>query len=146
MRGNEFRSIVLILIVVILTLVPSLSLSDDLDSECKPDGITAKAREAWDPKSFWREQIKEIADYVDGQKMAYRLAQIERKREQVNARLDDEEMKAMGIESFSDPELDLLLDEVDRDLIQMEREMLSDAVNWGRKCTYHAERKLSSLK
>ena len=114
-----------------------------LDSDCKPSGLVAKGKEAWDPKEFWTEQVNEIQEYVEGQRTDYRLSMIDRKRDKANARLDDEEMRAMGIEQYSDPELDRLLEETDREMLQLDRKQLQDAVEWGRKCTAYAKQKLS---
>lgn len=114
-----------------------------LGSDCKPSGLVAKGKEAWDPKEFWTEQVNEIQEYVEGQRAAYRLSMIDRKRDKANARLDDEEMRVMGIEQYSDPELDRLLEETDRELLQLDRKLLQHAVEWGRKCTAYAKQELS---
>ena len=135
--------------VVLATILISFSVgqvrSEGLDSECEPSGLVAKGKEAWSPKKFWTAQIKEIQEYVENEKTAYRLSMIERKRDRVNERLDDEEMKELGIEQYSDPELDRDLAEIDRELLQMDRERLQDAIEWGRKCAAYAKRQLSQL-
>ncbi len=120
--------------------------AEGLGPDCEPKGLIAKGKEAWNPKAFWTIQIKEIKEYVEAQKTAYRLSTIERKRDKINERLDDEEMKAMGIEQYSDPELDREINKIDRELLQMERKMLNEAIEWGCKCTEHAKRKLSQAK
>ena len=114
-----------------------------LGPDCKPNSLIAKGKEAWNPKNFWVTQIKEIQDYVEGQKTSYRLSMIERKRDKINEKLDAEEMKTMGIDQYFDPELDLEMKKIDQELLQMERKMLNESIDWGRKCTSYAKHKLS---
>ena len=134
-----------LLVAVLVTLSICQAYAVSLGPDCEPSGLIAKGKEAWNPKEFWTEQIQEIQEYVEGQRTAYRLSMIDRKRDKVNERLDEEEMMAMGIESYSDPELDRLLEETDRKLLQMDRDLLQHAVEWGRKCTAYAEQELSRL-
>lgn len=110
--------------------------------DCKPKGIVATAKEAIDSKTFWIKQLKEIQDYVDGQRLAYQLSIIERRRSQSNLALDAEEMRAMKIPQYIDPQLERELRETDRALTEMDREMLQVAISWGEKCTAYAKQKL----
>ena len=137
----------LITIVLLAVIYPGHVVAVDLGPECEPSGLVAKGKEAWNPKEFWTTQIKEINEFVEEQKTDYRLSMIERRREKINQRLDDEEMKAMGIdtEQYSNPEADGFLAETDREMLQIEREILNEAIEWGRKCTAYAKRKLSQL-
>ena len=136
-----------IAIVLSVVMHPGHVIAVDLGPECEPSGLVAKGKEAWNPKKFWKTQIKEIEEYVEGQKTDYRLSMIERKRDKINKRLDDEEMKVIGIDTkqYSNPEADRFLAEADRELLQIEREILNEAIEWGRKCTAYAKRKLSLL-
>lgn len=118
----------------------------DLGPDCKPNGIVAVAQEAWNPKAFWTRQLKEIRDYVEGQKLSYRLSLIERKRNRVNETLDAEEMKAMGIPQISDPELERELARTDREIVALDRELLQGAIEWGQRCTTYARQKVSEAK
>lgn len=137
----------LITIVLLTVIYPGHIFAVDLGPECEPSGLVAKGKEAWNPKEFWKTQIKEIEEYVEGQKTDFRLSMIERRRGKINQRLDDEEMKAMSIdnEQYSNPEADRFLAEADRELLQIERGILNEAIEWGRKCTAYAKRKLSQL-
>lgn len=136
-----------VFVVICLALLFSGHASaESLGPECEPRGLIAKGKEAWRPKVFWTTQIKKIKEYVEAQKTAYRLSMIEKKRDEINERLDDEEMKAMGVEQYSDPEFDREMTKFDREWLQMEREMLNEAIEWGRKCTQHAKQKLSQAK
>lgn len=139
MRLREILLLAIVLVVVYPGNVGAVSLGPD----CEPSGLIAKGKEAWNPKGFWRTQIKEIEEYVEGQKTAYRLSMIERRRDKINEKLDAEEMKAMGIDQYSDPGLDREMAKIDRELLQMDRQMLNEAIEWGRKCTAYAKRKLS---
>jgi hypothetical protein len=136
-------------LLFIALLMPPFAIAGDyaasLGSDCEPCGLIAKGKEAWNPKEFWTTKIKEINEFVEKQKTDYRLSMIERKRDKINQRLDDEEMKAMGIEQYYDPKLDGYLAKVDREMLQIEREILNEAIEWGRKCTAYAKRKLSQL-
>jgi len=131
--------------VIITILFTGNAIAVSLGPDCEPRGLIAKGKEAWDPKSFWKGQIGEIKEYVDAQRTAYKLSMIERKRDRINERLDDEEMKAMGIEQYSNPGLDREMAKIDRELMQMDRQMLNDAIEWGRKCTAYANMKLSRV-
>jgi hypothetical protein len=136
-------------LLLIALLIPSFAIAGDyavsLGSDCEPCGLIAKGKEAWNPKEFWTTKIQEINEFVENQKTDYRLSIIERRRDKINQRLDDEEMKAMGIdiEQYSDPEADRELAKFDREMLQIEREILNEAIQWGRKCTAYAKRKLS---
>jgi hypothetical protein len=117
----------------------------ELDSHCHPSGV-AVVKEMWDSKAFWTRQLKEIHDYVEGQKVAYRLSLIERKRARANEALDAEEMRTMCIPQISDPELEKKLRETDRYIAELDREMLQRAIAWGEKCTAYANQQLLKLK
>ena len=139
--------ILFITFVLLAFIYPGHVVAADLGTECEPSGLVAKGKEAWNPKGFWKTQIKEIEEYVEGQKTDFRLSMIERRRDKINQRLDDEEMKAIGIdiEQYSNPETDRFLAEADREILQIEREILNEAIEWGRKCTAYAKRKLSQV-
>jgi hypothetical protein len=130
---------------LILNCYPYTANSQSIGHDCEPNGLIAKTKAVWNPKKFWTTQIKEIKEYVEAEKTTYRLSLIQTKRDRINEKLDDEEMKAMGIESFSDPELDREIAKIDREMRQFDRQMLNDAIEWGRKCTAYAKRKLSEL-
>ena len=134
-------------IVLLAVIFPGHVVAVELGPECEPSGLVAKGKEAWNPKEFWKTQIKEIEEYVEGQKTDYRLSMIERRRDKINQSLDDEEMKAIGIdiEQYANPAADRFLAEADRELLQIEREILNEAIEWGQKCTAYAKRKLSQL-
>jgi len=136
-----------ITIVLLAVICPGQVVAVDLSPECEPSGLVAKGKETWNPKKFWKTQIKEIEEHVEGQKTDFRLSMIERRREKINQRLNDEEMKAMGIdtEQYSNPETDSFLAEADREMLQIEREIVNEAIEWGRKCTAYAKHKLSQL-
>lgn len=114
--------------------------------DCKPNGVVATAKEAWDPKAFWTKQLKEIQDYVDGQKVAYRLTLLERRRDRANEALDAQEMRTLGIRPYSDPQLERELAKTDREIAALDRELVQSAIAWGEKCTTYARQKLSELK
>lgn len=136
-----------LLIILLAVIYPGHVFAVSLGPDCEPSGLIAKGKEAWNPKDFWTTQIKEINDFVEGQRTDYRLSMIERRREIINKRLDDEKMKAIGIdiEQYSNPETDRFLAEADREILQIEREILNEAIEWGRKCTAYAKRKLSQV-
>ena len=119
------------------------AMAASIGPDCKPNGLAAKAKEAWDPQAFWTKQLKEIQDYVEGQKVAYRLTLIERKRDRANDALDAEEMRTLGIRPHSDPQLERELAKTDRELAALDRELLQSAIAWGEKCTAYARQKLS---
>ncbi len=139
--------VLFITFVLLAFIYPEHVVAADLGAECEPSGLVAKGKEAWNPKEFWKTQIKEIEKYVEGQKTDFRLSMIERRRNKINQRLDDEEMKAIGvdIEQYSNPEADRFLAEADRELLQIQREILNEAIEWGRKCTVYAKQKLSQV-
>lgn len=118
----------------------------DLNNECKPSGVVAIAKEAWNPKEFWTHQLKEIQQYVEDQKIAYRMSLIDRRRAKVNEALDAEEMKTLGIPQYSDPEFEKQLRETDRYIAQLDRQMLEEAVAWGEKCKAYANQQLARAK
>ena len=130
-------------LLVLALLVGKSAQAVDLGPDCEPAGVSAMVREAWDPKVFWTRQLKEIHDYVEGQKVAHRLNLIDRKRDRVNAALDAEEMKTMGIPQTSDPELDQLLAKTDREIAALDRELLQKSLEWGQSCTAYATQQLS---
>lgn len=113
---------------------------------CKPNGVVAIAKEAWDPKAFWTKQLKEIHDYVEGQKVAYRLTLLERRRDRANEALDAEEMRTLGIRPYSDPQLERELAKTDREIAALDRELVQSAIAWGEKCTAYVRQRLSEFK
>jgi hypothetical protein len=131
--------------VFLVYFFPGTVSAVSLGHDCEPSGLVAKGREVWNPIDFWTTQIREIQEYVDGEKTAYRLSMIERKRDKINERLDAKEMRAMGIEQYSDPEIDREMAKLDRELLKMDRQQVDRAIKWGRKCTEYAKRKLSKL-
>jgi len=139
-------AIKIFVVIFLVILCPALAGTQSLGPNCEPSGLIAKGKEAWDPKGFWTTQLKKIKEYVEAQKTAYQLSMIERKRDMINERLDDEEMKTMGIEQISDPEFDREMAKIDREILQMDRQMLNGAIEWGRKCTAYANMKLTRLK
>jgi len=130
-------------IFLFVTIYPGLIYAVSLAPDCSPRGLIAKVKEAWNPKIFWATQISEIQDYMEGQKTAYRLSMIQRKRDKINEKLDAEEMKAIGIEQYSDPDMDREMEKKDQEMLQMDRQMLNESIEWGRKCTIYARKKLS---
>lgn len=133
------------IVIFITVLLPIHVYAVSLGPECEPSGLVAKAKEAWNPKVFWTTQIREIEEYVENQKALSRLLIVDIKRARINERLDAEEMKAMGIEQNSEPELDREMAKFDRESLQMDRQMLNETIEWGRKCTSYAKKKLSGL-
>ena len=132
--------------LVLAAFLPCQVHAVSLDSDCQPSGILAIGKESWNPKKFWTDQVIEIEEYVENERTAYRLSMIERKRDKINERLDEQEMRAMGIQPQSDPELERLLRKTDKELLQLDRRLLNHAVEWGKKCTVYAKQKLSTLK
>jgi hypothetical protein len=114
--------------------------------DCKPKGVVAMSKESWDPKAFWTGQLKEISEYVEGQKVAYRLSLLERRRDHVDKAFTLEEMRTMGVTPASDPQLELALAKTERELAAIDRELLQNAIIWGGKCTQYAQQKLSAIK
>ena len=114
--------------------------------DCKPNGVVATAKEAWDPKAFWTRQLKEIQDYVERQKVAYRLTLLERRRDRANEAFDAQEMRTLGIRPQSDQQLERELAKTDREIAALDRELVQSAIAWGEKCTTYARQKLSEIK
>ena len=127
-----------------LTATPVLAV--DLDHECRPSSVIAIAKEAWDPKEFWTRQLKEIQQYVEGQRLAYQMNLIDRRRAKVNETLDAEEMRALGVPQYSDPQLEKQLRETDQYIARLDLQMLREANAWGQKCTAYANQRLSNIK
>ncbi len=132
-------------LVILATFLPCQVHAVSLDSECKPSGILAIGKESWNPKKFWSNQVIEIEEYVANERTTYRLSMIERKRDKINERLDEQEMRAMDIQQQSDPELELLLRKTDKELLQLDRRLLNHAIEWGKKCTAYSKQKLSII-
>ena len=78
MKSNIHFTGRLLVTIVLAALCPGPVGAVSLGPDCEPSGFIAKRKEAWDPKSFWTTQIKEIKEYVEGQQTAYRLYMIER--------------------------------------------------------------------
>jgi hypothetical protein len=124
---------------------PARASGPSLNSDCEPKGLISIAKAKLDPKSFWAKQIEEIQSYVEGRKTAYRLYILDNKRQDLNARLDDEEMRILGVTPYGDPKLEQLLKEANGFSDAMQKEMLAQEIAWGRKCTSYANVKLSQI-
>ncbi len=118
---------IIVMMAAVLSMNQAAALS--LNHKCEPNGLITKGKEAWNPKGFWTTQLKEIEEYVKWVKADYRLSQIERKRERINEKLDDEEMKAMGITQDYYPGLDRELKQMERESIQFEKSFLENNLN-----------------
>lgn len=129
--------------IFFLGLTSTGALAASIDSDCKPKGVIAIAKEAWNPKTFWTGQLIEIQAHVEGQKTSYRLSVIERRRDRINAGLDAEEARTLGILKNHDPALERALADSDRIMEALARKMLQSSVTWGNKCTAYAKQKLS---
>lgn len=116
-----------------------------IGNDCEPNGVVARAKEAFDAKAFWLQQLREIHAHVEGERTAYKLYQLENRRAAMTARMDEQELRIMGIQPSSDPELMRELAESERYLNALAWEQLQAAIAWGAKCTQHANRKLAAL-
>jgi hypothetical protein len=141
-KTRRVAAVFVALSMVLGTEVRAASIGPD----CKPSGVVATAKEAWDPKAFWTRQLKEIQNYVDGQKVAYRLTLLERTRDRANEAFDAQEMRTLGIRQDSDPQLEREIGKIERESAALDRELVQIAIAWGEKCTTHARQKLSELK
>lgn len=131
--------------VILIGLSMGQARAVSLGPECEPRGLMAKGKEALNSETFWTTQVKEIQEYVEAEKLAYRLSMIERERYRINERLEDQELQAMGIKQHSNPEIDREFYDIDKKLLQMEWKSLQYAIKWGRVCTTFAKQKLSQL-
>jgi len=127
-------------------ILPIVVHAQSIDHNCEPNGLISKGSEAWNPNKFWNTQLKEIQEYVKYSKQNYQVSILDRKRDAINEKFDDEEMRLLGIEQYSAPVLDREMAQLDKEMIQFDKEILNDAISWGKKCTAHARRKLSILK
>ena len=143
----QIRAALPALLVFMAALAVSIDgLAAGIGPDCTPKGVSAIAREAWNPREFWAKQLKEINDYVVGAKQTYQLTIIDRRREAIEASLDDQEMRAIGITPEHDPAFDREMAEVDREGARFDLEMLQHSIAWGDRCTRYATRMLSESK
>jgi len=126
--------------------MPIVVQAQSLDSSCEPNGLVAKGKEAWNPKKFWNTQLKEIQEYVKYSKQDYQVSILDRKRDAINEKLDDEEMLLLGIEQYYTAEMEAEDKKFDQEMVEFEKEMLNDSISWGKKCSAYARKKLSTIK
>ena len=113
--------------------------------DCKPRGFLAIAKEKLDAKAFWTTQLKEIQSYVEDQITANKLYLMNKNHELIERRIEDEEMRVLGIAPYSDPALEKALRETDTLLDDTNNNLLSQTIEWGRKCTLYANNKLNRI-
>lgn len=129
-----------------LICVPSLTMAaPSIGADCRPKGLVAISQERWNPSGFWQKQLIEIHRRVDGERASYRLSVLDRRRDKLQADLDTEEMRILGISPYRDAALERELASTDREIARFNKKMLDDAVEWGRRCSDYAAEQLRAV-
>ena len=132
--------------LLLFLILPIVVQAQSIDHNCEPKRLISKGSEAWNPKKFWNTQLKEIQEHVKFSKQNYQVSILERKRDAINEKFDDEEMRLLGIEQYYTAEMEAEDKKFDQEMVKFEKEMLNNSISWGKKCSTYARRKLSTIK
>jgi hypothetical protein len=123
-------------------------------SDCKPAGLWAVAKEAFDAESFWSEQIVELQTAAEKARWSYKAATLDlayrRTTRQLERERDEQKRQLAGVDFSRDPELTRLqaeaaqvLEESYADLRRLDAELLSTTEAWVERCTAYAQQRLN---
>jgi hypothetical protein len=105
-----------------------------INIDCEPSGISNILAEKMYHKTFWADALIDVEREVKAARDELRISIVTSQNDKIRSRLQDNELRALGIEPLNDPEYNRIVSENEKDFQNILRQQLSETVRWAEKC------------
>ena len=85
-------------------------------------------------KTFWADALIDVEREVKAARDELRISIVTSQNDKIRSRLQDNELRALGIEPLNDPGYNRIVSENEKDFQNILRQQLSETVRWAEKC------------